>query len=84
MTPDANGYNATFSVPRSFLEFEMAPGTELAGDIEVRLSGNGPRGVQVTSRNYLFTPATTATTMTDDIPTEARLYPEGWGKVEVQ
>ncbi len=84
ITPDANGYTATFAVPRSFLEFDLAAGQGLAGDIEVRLSGNGPRGVQVTSRNYLFTPATPQTTMTDDVPTEARLYPQGWGQVEVK
>jgi len=84
LIPDATGYTAIFAVPRSFLEFDLAAGGVLQGDIEVRLSGNGPRGVQVTSRNYLFTPSTTATTMTDDVPTEARLYPEGWGKVEIK
>lgn len=84
LTPDATGYTATMAIPRSFLELEIAPNAELAGDIEVRLSGNGPRGIQATSRNYLFTPANTQTSMTDDVPTEARLYPEFWGRVLVK
>lgn len=85
LVPDANGrgYTATFSVPRSFLEFDLKPGS-ITGDIEMRLSGNGPRGIQATSRNYLFTPLKSETTLTDDVPTEARLYPRYWGKVEVQ
>ena len=84
LTPDATGYTATMAIPRSFIELEIAPGKTLRGDIEVRLSGNGQRGIQATSRNYLFTPATTQTTMTDDVPTEARLYPGGWGAVEIR
>ncbi len=84
IAPDAKGYTATFAAPRSFLEFDFQPGTTLAGDIEVRLSGNGPRGVQATSRLYLFTPRRSETTMTDDVPTEARMYPGYWGKVEIK
>lgn len=83
-TPDANGYTATFAVPRSFLEFDLKPGNALKGDVEVRLSGAGARGLQTTSRNYLFTPSRTETTMTDDVPTEARLYPQYWGEVKVR
>ena len=84
LLPDASGYTATMAIPRAFLEFAIAPGQSLRGDIEVRLSGNGQRGIQATSRNYLFTPATVQTTLTDDVPTEARLYPGGWGAVEVR
>jgi hypothetical protein len=82
--PDGNGYTAAFAVPRSFLEFDLKPGITLKGDIEVRFAGAGARGLQTTSRNYLFTPARTETTMTDDVPTESRLYPEYWGQVEVR
>lgn len=82
--PDGQGYVAAFAVPRSFLEFPLAPGASLSGDVEVRLSGQGARGPQTTSRNYLFTPLRGETTMTDDIPTEARLYPQYWGSVEVK
>ena len=84
LTPDATGYTATMAIPRAFVELAIAPGQPARGDIEVRLSGNGQRGIQATSRNYLFTPATVATTLTDDLPTEARLYPEGWGTLEVR
>jgi hypothetical protein len=70
-------------VPRSFLEFELKPGT-LRGDVEVRLSGAGARGLQAVSRNYLFTPSKAETSMTDDVPTEARLFPQYWGNVEVR
>jgi hypothetical protein len=83
-TPEGKGYTATFLVPRSFLEFDLKPGSALKGDIEVRLGGAGARGLQTTSRNYLFTPARPETTMTDDVPTEARLYPQYWGDVEVK
>lgn len=79
-----DGYTATFAVPLSFLEFPLAPGSALKGDMEVRLSGAGQRGLQATSRNYLFTPSQPETTMTDDVPTEARMYPEYWGPVEVK
>ena len=84
LTPDATGYTATFAVPRNFVELDLKPGAPLVGDIEVRLSGAGPRGLQAVSRNYLFTPLRTETTMTDDVPTEARLYPQYWGSVEVK
>lgn len=86
VAPDADGkgYTATFSVPRSFLEFDLAPASTLSGDIEVRLSGQGQRGLQTTERRYLFTPRTSQATMVDDVPTEARIYTQGFGKVEVK
>jgi hypothetical protein len=86
LAPDADGrgYTATFAVPRAFLEFDLAPNAKLAGDLEVRLSGAGPRGLQATSRNYLFTPSRTETSMTDDVPTEARIYRQFFGPVEVR
>ncbi len=42
------------------------------------------RGQQAASRNYLFTPLRSETSMTSDIPTEARLYPQYWGKAVVK
>lgn len=81
---DGKGYTASFSVPRAFLEFDLKAGTTLRGDVEVRLSGTGPRGLQATSRNYLFTPLLSETSMTDDVPTEARIYPQFFGAVEVK
>ena len=81
---DSRGYTATFAVPRAFLEFDFAPGKTLQCDIEVRLSGAGARGLQVTERHYLFTPSRAETTMVDDVPSEARLYPQFWGQAEVK
>ncbi|HSI83249.1 MAG TPA: hypothetical protein VK970_05670 [Candidatus Methylacidiphilales bacterium] len=83
-TAGQSGYVATFAVPRAFLDFELKPGVTLRGDIEVRLSGDGGRGLQATSRNYLFTPGTSETTMTDDVPTESRLFPQHWGEALVK
>ena len=81
---DSKGYTATFAVPRSFLEFDLVPGKTLQCDIEVRLSGAGARGLQATERHYLFTPSRAETTMVDDVPSEARLYPQFWGHAEVK
>jgi hypothetical protein len=78
------GYVAFFAVPRSFLEFNLVPNTQLRGDVEVRLSGAGQRGLQTVGRNYLFTPSRPETTMIDDVPTEARLYPQYWGPVQIR
>lgn len=86
LTPDADGrgYTALIAVPRSFLEIPLIPGGTLAADVEVLLSGAGPRGMQAVSRNYLFSPRRNETTMTDDLPTEARLYPQFWGTATVK
>ena len=81
---DAKGYTATFAVPRSFLELNLTPNTSLRGDLEVRLSGAGSRGLQAMDRRYFFTPARPETTMVDDVPTEARLYPQYWGAAQVK
>jgi hypothetical protein len=86
LTPDRDGkgYTALMAVPRSFLEVSLTPGGSLSGDVEILLSGQGARGLQTTSRNYLFTPRRSETTMVDDIPTEARLYPQYWGQILVK
>lgn len=81
---DGKGYTAVFSIPRSGLEFPFAGGLELIGEAEVLLSGQGARGLQVMSRNYLFSPASSQTSMVDDAATESRLYPQYWGKVLVK
>ncbi len=80
----ADGYVAIFAVPRTFLEFPMEPGAVLRGDVEIRSSGGGQRGLQTVGRNYLFTPQTSETSMVDDTPTEARMYPAYWGQVEIK
>jgi hypothetical protein len=82
--PDGKGYTATFAAPRSLLDFPIAPGALIKGDVEVLLAGQGARGLQTTSRNYLYTPLKSQTSMVDDIPTESWLYPEYWGEIAVR
>lgn len=77
-------YVVTFAVPRSFLEFSLQSGVALRGDIEIRSSGGGQRGLQTVGRNYYFTSQKSETSMVDDTPTEARFFPEYWGRVEVR
>jgi len=86
LTPDADGhgYTAWMTVPRSFLEFPIAPGAKLKGDVEVLLSGTGLRGLQTVSRNWLYSGGRSQTTMVDDIPTEAWLYPQYWGEINLK
>ena len=81
---DGKGYTALFTVPRSFLEFPIAPGASIKGDIEVLLSGIKSQGLQAASRNWLYSGGQVQTTMVDDIPTEAWLYPQFWGDVFVK
>ena len=80
---DGRGYTAWLSVPAAFLELPEAPaeGVEFAGDFQVLLSGEGGRGLGTIARHYLFNPPSGQTTMVDDTPTEARLYPAGWGSI---
>ena len=82
--PDGRGYTALLAVPVGFLEFPIDAGTNLKGDVEILLSGSGSHGLQTASRNWLFSGGHVETTMTDDIPTEAGLYPQFWGPVAVK
>jgi hypothetical protein len=82
--PDGKGYSALMTIPRSFLEFTIAPDAQIKGDVEVLLSGYKSQGLQAVSRNWLFSGGHSQTTMTDDIPTEAWLYPQYWGDVTAQ
>ncbi|HEY3330450.1 MAG TPA: FlgD immunoglobulin-like domain containing protein [Capsulimonadaceae bacterium] len=81
---DGKGYTADVTIPRSSLGIDIVSGKSVKADIEVLLSGQGGRGLQATSRNYLFTPSRSETTMTDDIPTESWLYPQYWGIASVK
>jgi len=82
--PDGQGYSALLAVPRAFLEVPLQTGTAVAADVEVLLSGQAARGLQTVSRHYLFSPRNEKTNMIDDVPTEARLYPQYWGVLEIQ
>ena len=86
LTPDADnkGYTAFMTIPRSFVEFPITPGATIKGDVEVLLSGVKSQGVQAVSRNWLYSGGKVQTTMIDDIPTEAWLYPQFWGDVQVK
>jgi hypothetical protein len=86
LTPlaDKKGYTCLARIPLAFLELELKPGVRFAAEAEVLLSGQGPRGTETVARHYLFSPASPATTMVNDTPTEARLYPAGWGTLEVE
>lgn len=75
---DGDGYRLRFKVPYKLLEFDVLD-RPCAMDAEVLFSGEGGRGLGVERRAYLFHPVDVKTTMTDDTPTEARLYREGWG-----
>ena len=81
---DGKGYVAMLAVPRKFLAFPLKPGVALGADVEVNYSGYTNEGLQVVSRNYLFSPENSTTTMIDDIPTESRLNPQWWGKAVVK
>jgi hypothetical protein len=81
---DGKGYNALLTIPRDFLELPLTAGTSMKGDLEVLLSGNGARGLQAVSRNWLNSGGHVETTMVDDVPTESWLYPQFWGEVSVK
>ncbi|MFA6960514.1 MAG: FlgD immunoglobulin-like domain containing protein [Opitutaceae bacterium] len=77
------GYVAEFSVPLAFLEFPWRQGGLIAAEAEVLVAGQGARGLQAMSRNYLFSPMNSQTSMVDDVVTETRLYPQFWGEAHI-
>jgi hypothetical protein len=78
LVPDADGkgYSARVAVPVAFLELDFAK--PVFWEAEALFSGIGGRGVGTVRRVYLHSPESSQTSMTDDTPTEARLYPAGW------
>ncbi len=80
------GYTAQLRVPLEALAgLTFAPGDKLAFEAEVLCSGAGTRGLQTISRNHLYTSkGFSPAKMTDDIPTEAWLYPAQWGTALVK
>lgn len=78
---DGSGYVAEIAVPLSFMELDWSK--PVYGDAEALLSGEGGRGVQTVEKAYLTTPDSSATTMVDDVPTEARLHPAGWSRIKI-
>ncbi len=82
--PWAHGYMMTLAVPRRFLGFPLASGRKIAMDVEVNFSGYTNEGLQVVTRNYLFSPQNDADNTVSDLPTEAKLHPQWWGVGEVK
>ncbi len=83
-----SGYTAELRIPLNVftdLGLSIKPGEKLAFEAEILLSGFGQRGFQTVSRNHLFTPRSAVQAkMIDDVPTEARLYPQNWGEADVK
>ena len=77
---DGKGYSARVEVPEAFLDLDY--GKDVFFDAEALFSGNGGRGLQTVRREWLHTPDSSEATMVDDVPTEARLRPKGWRRVE--
>ena len=77
---DGKGYSASVSVPYAFFETDVKGGS--AAEAEILLSGEGGRGLGTVRRIYLYSPDGSQTTMVDDTPTEARMYPAGWGELK--
>ena len=73
---DGKGYAVKLTVPRTFLELDF--NASYGFEAEALLSGRGARGLGTVERCYLNNPDSSATTMTDDTPTESRLYPKGF------
>lgn len=71
---NASAGDFEFSIPLNVLRLNPRPGTELRGDIGL-LRGDGARTIQ---RVYW---SNKATGLVSDIPSEAELTPELWGKI---
>ncbi len=82
--PWAHGYIMTLAVPRRFLRVPLTAGHKVAMDVEVNFSGYTNEGLQVVTRNYLFSPQNDADNTVSDIPTEAKLHPQWWGVGEIK
>jgi hypothetical protein len=70
-------------VPLAFLKpLVFAPGTELRFDADVL--GSDPSGRRTMTRSFWHAAGDSALTMTQDMPTEAWLYPAYWGQAVVK
>jgi hypothetical protein len=74
-----NGYTLEACVPLAALGFAPRSGMVTRGDVGVLFSDQG--GSRTVLRAYLFNKKTS---IINDIPTEARLQPAEWGRVEVE
>ena len=77
-----DGYNVRIEVPETLFELDFAK--PVFWDAEALFSGVGGRGVGTVRRVYLHNEETAQTSMVDDVPTEARLHPEGYAEALLQ
>jgi outer membrane protein assembly factor BamB len=73
------GYRLVASIPLADLQLSLAAGKTLRGDVGVLFSN--PGGTITTLRSFLFNKDTQ---ITQDVPSEARLEPAKWGRLEVK
>ncbi|MFZ2658408.1 MAG: FlgD immunoglobulin-like domain containing protein [Victivallales bacterium] len=80
--PFEGGYRVEIAVPREFMEnLTLKPGGHVRFDAEVLLSDES--GKKTLTRNFLFSQGA-ETSMVADVPTEARLYPAKWKKLNLR
>jgi hypothetical protein len=72
-------YRLEAAVPWRALGYPPAPGASLRGDLGVLFSD--PGGSRTVYRSYLFNQDTA---IVNDLPSEARLEPAKWGRVDVE
>ena len=78
---EVGGYRARVEIPEDFFELEFSK--PAYWNALVLLSGEGGRGLGTVSKVYANDPGTSAATMVDDVPTESRLQPGGWTKINL-
>jgi hypothetical protein len=80
------GYTGQLRIPIDALAgLSFSAGGHLAFEAEVLCSGAGTRGLQTISRNHLYTSkGFSPAKMTEDIPSEAWLYPDQWGEAAMK
>ena len=77
------GYTVSGRVPLSFFKpLVFSPGTELRFDADVL--GSDPSGQKTVTRTFWHSAGDSVLTLTQDLPTEAWLYPSYWGKAVVK
>lgn len=82
-TKSTGGYTVAGRVPLAYLKpLVFSPGTELRFDADVL--GSDPSGQKTVTRSFWHSAGDSALTMTQDLPTEAWLYPAYWGKAVVK
>ena len=77
---EGGGYRARVEISEDFFELDFSK--PAYWNAQVLLSGEGGRGLGTVRKVYANDPGTSAATMVDDVPTESRLQPGGWTKID--